>query len=373
MAGIYIHIPFCKQACHYCDFHFSTNLSLQESMTDAICEEIIQRKTYLDSTIHTIYYGGGTPSLLSEKQLAKIQQVIYDNFSVNPKAEITLEANPEDLTPQKLVAFANLGINRLSIGLQALDGDTLHWMNRSHSLAQGITAYENARNAGFNNISIDLMYAVPILTEKKWKKGIQQTISLNPEHISIYGLTIEDRTVFGKKQEKNELIQMPEEQSAQQYLHLIRLLSENGYNQYEVSNFSKNGFESKHNGQYWRGVHYLGVGPGAHSYDGKSRQYNIQNNPKYIKLVNAQQTHYELELLTQEQHINEQILTSLRTKDGLFLDNLQEKYQIDLYEAHQKMLTSLADEDMIQLSEKCIQLLPKGFLVADEIALKLFV
>lgn len=372
MAGIYIHIPFCRQACHYCDFHFSTNLKNQKEMVHAICNEMVSRKSYVSDEIETIYFGGGTPSLLNKIQIQSILFTLKAHFSISKNVEITLEANPEDLTEKKCNEFLNLGINRLSIGIQTFHEEKLQWMNRAHSSVEAEEAYWNAREAGFQNISLDLIYARPNEDANAWISDLNQVVALNPDHISLYGLTIEEKTVFGKWEKEDKLIQLPEEDAATQYLKAIEHLNESGFQQYEVSNFSKVGFESKHNGAYWTGTPYLGVGPGAHSFNGEERHINIRNNAKYLKLINENEQHFEVEQLSRVQRINEQILTSLRTVKGLDLSDLKSRWNIDLKKDHQAFIEDLVTQNLAAVNNDKMNLLPHGFLIADEISLRLF-
>ncbi len=372
MAGIYIHIPFCKQACHYCDFHFSTNLTRRSEMTQAICHELRKRSDYLDERIDSIYFGGGTPSLLNPEELKAFMSTLSGSFEINPSAEITLEANPEDLNVIKLESLQKIGVNRLSIGIQTFKDSKLKWMNRIHSSEQAKLAFKNARTVEFENISVDLIYALPGNEIGDWLEDLRKSADLGPEHISIYGLTIEDRTVFGHRKNKGELIEVVEEEAASQYLKTIESLKSFGYQQYEVSNFSKPGFESFHNSSYWAGKNYLGVGPGAHSYNGSTRQFNVRNNSLYLKAITNGSSYFETEKLSQTQLVNERILTNLRTIAGLDLTKLETDFGIDLFEEHQSPIELLQDQKLLEIEGEKLHLTSKGFLVADEIALKLF-
>lgn len=372
MAGIYIHIPFCRQACHYCDFHFSTNLKLQDEMVRAIGKEITNRRDYLNKQIHTIYFGGGTPSILSTEQIAYLLEVVNESFNVDVSAEISLEANPEDLTSTKAKDLFKAGINRLSIGIQTFDDSKLTWMNRIHNAHESMHAFENVRVAGFRNISLDLIYAIPDHSQEKWESDLKAVVDLQPEHISLYGLTIEDKTVFGKWEQSNKLVQVPEDEAASQYLFAIEYLKSRGYIQYEVSNFGKDGFHSRHNHSYWSGIPYLGVGPGAHSYDGKSRRFNVRNNPKYIRAIKAGKSYFESEQLSETQRINEQILTQLRTAQGLNLQKIRNEAGEGLETLHLEFIEQVHQQGLIEIKDGFLSLKPRGFLVADEIALKLF-
>jgi len=372
MAGIYIHIPFCRQSCHYCDFHFSTNLTKQANMVEAICKEIRDRNDYINEEIKTIYFGGGTPSILSGKFIKQILATIRNSFQVSPLAEITLEGNPEDLTTKKLAEIYKAEINRLSIGFQTFSDEKLKWMNRIHSSKEAIAAYQNARHSGFGNISLDLIYALPGNSMDAWEKDLYGITSLEPEHVSIYGLTIEEKTVFGKWKKTGRLIEENEEKAAEQYLISIEILKSHGYEQYEVSNFSKPGFSSKHNSSYWAGEKYLGVGPGAHSYDSTSRRFNVRNNAKYLKAIEAGDSYFEIENLSKTQRMNENILTQLRTVLGINLEKFHDDFKVDLRRINKKVINQLADQEYLKVNDQRLYLTAPGFLVADEIALKLF-
>ncbi|MEO1254372.1 MAG: radical SAM family heme chaperone HemW [Bacteroidota bacterium] len=372
MAGIYIHVPFCRQACHYCDFHFSTNLQLLNEMVEAINKELSSRSSYLKDEVQTIYFGGGTPSLLSADLIQSILDKMFDLFDISNEVEITLEANPEDLSESYAKNIKNVGINRLSIGVQTFDDDRLKWMNRAHSSGQSKIAIQHARNAGFDNISLDLIYAIPGHDRGVWNEELEKICSMNPEHISLYGLTIEEKTVFGKWAKENKLDQVSEGNAADQYLHAIEYLKKAGYNQYEVSNFGKNGYHSRHNSAYWRGIPYLGIGPGAHSFNGLSRRFNMRNNAKYIRAIENDSLYYEEELLSATQLVNEKILTQLRTTQGLNLSEIDEGLDVIFEEMHAELLKSLQNHGLIMRSNGFLRLTSKGFLIADDLALKLF-
>jgi oxygen-independent coproporphyrinogen III oxidase len=373
MAGIYIHVPFCKQACHYCDFHFSTNLEKQNDMVEAIAAELVLRKEYISNTpVKTIYLGGGTPSLLSFGQLEKLLTAVFRNFSVQADAEITLEANPDDLTLENLIAFKKTGINRLSIGIQSFDNHVLQFLNRVHDSNTAISTFNQAREIGFENISIDLIYAIPNQSDSTWRNNIQQAIDLQPEHISSYSLTIEEKTVFGRWHQKGKLKIVDEDSAAQQLETLIAMLSQNGYEQYEISNFSKPGFVSRHNSSYWKRELYLGVGPGAHSYNGASRQYNVSNNHEYLENLQRAKIPYTLEELSREDKINDFLITSLRTSWGTDLSILQSEMEYDLLSEHKPYIDKLVDQGFIRIENDFLILTNKGKLLADKISSDLF-
>jgi oxygen-independent coproporphyrinogen III oxidase len=373
MAGIYIHIPFCKQACHYCDFYFSTNQLNVSELVDALNVELRLQEHYLGSeTIDTIYFGGGTPSILDAALLSSILATIQNVFTVNPVAEITLEANPDDLHPEKLAALKDGGINRLSIGIQTFDDQVLNFLNRAHSANEAIQSFDDARKAGFDNISIDLIYAIPGQDEAHWKKNLELALSLQPEHISAYSLTIEKKTVFGNWAEKGKITPVEEQSSAHQLELLSTILSTAGYHHYEVSNFAKPGFESKHNSSYWRQVNYLGIGPSAHSFNGESRQWNMSNNHLYTQAIQKGHVPAEKELLTRADKVNEYLLTTLRTSWGCNLAFLKSKYDYDLLYDQNEYIQSLTANGLAISESGLLKLTSKGRLLADKIASDLF-
>ncbi|HTJ49688.1 MAG TPA: radical SAM family heme chaperone HemW [Cyclobacteriaceae bacterium] len=373
MAGIYLHIPFCKQACHYCDFHFSTNLSLTDEISSAMMREIEIQKSYLkDNLIETIYFGGGTPSILSAKQLSDLLNTIRVAFQVSDNAEITVEANPDDLTKEKLFQLKEAGINRLSIGIQTFDDDVLRFLNRAHDKNAAIQCMDDARKAGFKNISIDLIYAIPGQDNDMWLRNIEQAIVLNPEHISSYSLTIEEKTVFGKWSATGKLKPVIDDVAAQQLEILVEQLERAGFDQYEVSNFGKPGFYSAHNSSYWKQQPYLGIGPSAHSYNGISRQYNISNNHIYLRTLNEGKIPCEIEALTREDHVNEYLLTTLRTSWGTDLAKLKTDYQYDLKADHHEYLDKLLSQRLADINNDVFRLTKAGKLLADKIASDLF-
>lgn len=374
VAGIYVHIPFCKQACNYCDFHFSTNRALQAEMVRAIRAELMLRKDYLKgATVQTLYFGGGTPSLLNSTELDSLLDTVATNYTLISDAEITLEANPDDLTKSLLQSLRNAGINRLSIGIQSFTDTILRMLNRSHDSRTAIDAFRRSREAGFNNISIDLIYAIPGLANTEWEDSLRQALDLAPDHISAYTLTIEPKTVFGHLAAKGELIETDEESAAFQMETLIDRLTDAGYEQYEVSNFARPGYQSRHNRSYWFQDNYLGVGPGAHSYNGVSRQSNISNNHLYLKSLRAGHVPYQVELLTRTALINEYIMTSLRMNNGCDLGALKRKYDFDLIAQNSEYLQQLERYGLVKLKDSILQLTRKGRLLADKIATDLFV
>ena len=373
MAGIYLHIPFCKQACHYCDFHFSTNRSRQGEMVDALSKELSLRSNELKGdVVETIYFGGGTPSLLSGQEVELLLQKIQEQFTLDPKPEITLEANPDDLQVEKLEEIKATPINRLSIGIQTFDADRLRFINRAHSREEALACLTNARNAGFDNVSADLIYAIPPDDLDYWKHDLDQLLDFNPEHLSLYGLTIEEKTVFGKWHQKNKLEEVPENSAATQYEMAIDQMKAAGYEHYEVSNFCKPGFHSRHNTGYWEDKKYLGIGPGAHSYDGKNRGFNVSNNAKYMQSIRGNQLPLTIETLTKTDRLNDFIFTHLRTRNGLNCDSVLHKFGVNVIEDYQSLIDSWLTDELIELNENSLALTSKGFMIADEITWRLF-
>ena len=327
MSGIYLHIPFCRKACLYCDFHFSTNLANKSGLVDSLCHELEQRKDYLeDQPLRSIYFGGGTPSVLSPEELTQVLQTLHSHFSMEQKAEITFELNPEDASIEYLRVLKKLGINRLSIGLQSLQDEELHWMNRAHNAKQGLAAVYSAKEAGFDNISIDLIYGSKFQTLKSWQKTLQQIFYLNIQHISSYNLTIEGKTKLNHLVKGKQEAEVDSDLSASLFDVLMEQTQAAGFQQYEISNFCKPGFMAVHNSSYWKGLSYLGVGPAAHSYNGKNRRFNVRSNMQYIQAMAANKAYFEEEVLTKKDSYNEYILTRLRTSWGCDLNEIAEAF-----------------------------------------------
>ncbi|GAB3635657.1 radical SAM family heme chaperone HemW [Hymenobacter arcticus] len=376
MPGLYLHIPFCKQACHYCDFHFSTSMGLKGQFVEALIQEMALRRTYLpDPTapLETIYFGGGTPSLLTAAELYRIFEAIALNFNVSPQAEITLEANPDDLTPAKLAELAASPINRLSIGLQSFHEPHLRLMNRAHSAAESGQAVRAAQAAGFENISVDLIYGIPAPSHAVWEADLAKLFELNVPHVSAYALTIEPDTAFGRRLQKGTFVAPPDEFVAQQFELLLNELRRKGYEQYEISNFCQPGRESRHNANYWRGVPYLGLGPSAHSFDGRSRQYAVANNPQYVAAVLEHgEVPATVEQLSPLDQANEYLLTTLRTSRGCDLTYLRNELNMNLLADKTDYLQSLVAQGMATLESDVLRLTDAGKLLADHITLELF-
>ena len=373
MAGLYIHIPFCKQACHYCDFHFSTNLQLMELMMDSILLELQLRKAYLKGeAVDTIYFGGGTPSLVPVEYLEKILDQISTLFP-GSKQEITLEANPDDLNPQALAAWKSLGIDRLSLGIQSFQDQILKAYNRAHNSKEATQAIQLARAAGFEKFSIDLIYGYPHSDHRLWQLDLEEALRLDPGHLSAYSLTIEPKTTFGNWTKKGKFRPAEDEFVAQQFEYLQEQCDKAGYLQYEISNFSRPNQAAVHNSNYWKRSPYLGIGPSAHSFDGNSRGFNPSSNTSYTKALAAGSVPFVLEELTPEECINEEILTGLRTSWGLDTGSLAERYHLDILEIKKGSITKLTELGMIHTEAKTLTLTRKGQLLADSIASDIFI
>ena len=368
MAGIYIHIPFCRQACHYCNFHFSTSLRHKNELITALLKEIeLQHDYFTSDSIETVYFGGGTPSLCTTDEIIQILERVSSNFDVSTDAEITLEANPDDITDEKLAAWKEAGINRLSIGIQSFFDDDLQWMNRAHTSQQAIGNLQLATQQ-FSNITIDLIYGLPVLTNEKWKQNVERAISFNIPHLSCYALTVEPKTPLHKliRQHKAEDVN-PDNQS-EQFLLLMQWMATAGYEHYEISNFAKPGFRSRHNSSYWQQKNYLGFGPSAHSFDGTARWWNVANNHIYIDSISKGIIPLEKEVLTTVQKLNEYIMTSLRTIEGLDLSLLGEAMSGQLRAASKKYIES----GLVIVESNFLRLTSEGKLLADGIAADLF-
>lgn len=372
MAGIYIHIPYCRRACHYCDFHFSTNLKTKDRMAEALCREMQLRKNELPGVrFDTLYFGGGTPSLLEEGDFRQLFETIAQVFNIDPgRAEATLEANPDDLSSEKLDLLRDVGFNRLSIGVQSFNDDILQYLNRIHSAQSAKDCIQEARVAGFENITIDLMYGIPGLSTEQWKADLGEAFAAGPEHISAYCLTIEPETVFGRRLRSGKMLPADEDAAADQFITMVDYLVSEGYEHYEISNFARPGYRSKHNSAYWTGVPYLGIGPGAHSYDGRSRSYNVSNNPAYIRSVSEGILPSKKENLTAAEAANDYLLTSIRTVWGCDLSKLKTEYGLlpDI-----SVIETLVAEGLAELKNNVLTLTLRGKLLADTITEKLMV
>ncbi len=373
MAGIYIHIPFCRKACYYCNFHFSTTLHLKTEYINALLKEIDIRSSYVESEeIQTIYFGGGTPSLLSQSELNSIFNTLYKNFSIGNNIEITLETNPDDISSENLSIWKQTGINRLSIGIQSFYEEDLQWMNRAHNATQAKQAILLSQDAGFDNITIDLIYGTPTLTNDKWKHNVETALGLNIPHLSCYALTVEPHTALHKLIEKRKLPDVNADIQSQQFLDLMKWLAAAGYEHYEISNFAKPGFRSKHNASYWHGEKYIGLGPSAHSFNRASRQWNIANNALYIKHINTGNDFYEKEILTPTQQLNEYIMTALRTIEGIDAGKVKNQFGETAYNNVITGVQKYISSGKVIKNNNHICLTNEGKLFADGIAADLF-
>lgn len=371
MAGIYIHIPFCRQACHYCNFHFTTSLRYKKDFVDALLQEIIVQQNYLEGeVIDTIYFGGGTPSLLSGAELEAVLSGLQQFYTINKNAEITLEANPDDITTNSLDIWKATGVNRLSIGVQSFFDDDLQWMNRAHT-GQQATESLKAAFAQFENITIDLIYGTPLLTNEKWKRNVDLALQLNIPHLSCYALTVEPKTPLDKLIRQKKIVPVDVEKQSIQFLLLMEWLQVAGYEHYEISNFCKPGWESRHNSSYWSGKKYLGLGPSAHSYNGKERQWNISNNHRYIESLKQRIVSFEKEILTPTQQINEYVMTALRTAAGIDLRVVEDYFKVSPGSLLQKT-SKYVNDGLLVHEDGTIYLSRRGKLFADGIAADLF-
>lgn len=373
MAGIYVHIPFCRKACHYCNFHFSTSTRLQKDFVEALLKEIELQKSYLNEPVSTIYFGGGTPSILSSGDIYSIVNKLYQLYNVENDTEITLEANPDDITAEKLKEWKNIGINRLSIGIQSFFEEDLKWMNRAHNADQATDCIHLAHQEDFHNLTIDLIYGTPTLSDENWQRNVEQAVSLNIPHLSCYALTVEPKTALHKLIEKKKLPNVDSDKQAKHFELLMQWMQEYGYEHYEISNFAKAGFRSKHNSSYWQGKAYLGLGPSAHSFDGKSRQWNIANNALYITQIHGGILPFEKEELTEKDQLNEYIMTSLRTVEGLSFSNVASTFGNKAAERLLSSANKFLLNDYATLSDAHLKLTKSGKLMADGIASELFV
>ncbi|MEP7237077.1 MAG: radical SAM family heme chaperone HemW [Ferruginibacter sp.] len=398
MPGIYIHIPFCKQACHYCNFHFSTSLGQKEKMVEAIVQEItsslprppLELRSFpyqgtptgeemekiiseIDKEIiSTLYFGGGTPSILSIDELELIFNALHDRFVFADDIEITLEANPDDITEEKLKDWRILGINRLSVGIQSFLEEELMWMNRAHNAAESIACIDMIKDAGFANFSVDLIYGSPILSDYDWKRNVDIVIAKGIPHISCYALTVEPKTALDKMIALHKKEPVDAEKQARHFLLLMDWMEQAGYEHYEISNFSKPGLRSKHNSSYWLGTSYYAFGPAAHAFDGKSRRWNVANNSLYIQSLQQGLIPFEEEILTETQQLNEYIMTSLRTMEGLDLDHVSTVFGEEQRSRIKAAANKYISTGKLKSINQNLILTREGKLFADGIAADLF-
>jgi len=369
MAGIYIHIPYCKVACHYCNFHFSTNTAHLNDFTDALLREIELQKDYLNSEkIETLYFGGGTPSVLSKEQSDKIFSALREHFNLSDICELTLEANPDDIDDEKLQQWKFAGVNRLSIGIQSFFDEDLKWMNRAHDAKNAKESLRIAKETGFNNLNIDLIYGLPEMSDEHWKENLETFLSFDVPHLSAYCLTVEPKTALEKMIASGKKKPVDENAASRHFEMLVSFMEANGYEHYEISNFTKPGKYAVHNSSYWKGAKYIGLGPSAHSYNGTARQWNVSNNIQYINfLLKENKLLFETEHLSTENRFNELLMTRLRTMWGLDLKSLESDFP-------QKMIAEFKDEmssylilGELMLENDVLKLSPKGKFIADKI------
>ena len=372
MSGIYVHIPFCKQACHYCDFHFSTSLKKKDEMVLALAKEIAMRKNEFENElIETIYFGGGTPSILEVSDLKFLIDEVYKHYKVSEKPEITIEANPDDLSENRIIELSNTPINRLSIGIQSFFEEDLQLMNRAHNSAEAKKCLEIATQY-FDNISIDLIYGTPGMSNERWLQNIQIALDLNIPHLSSYALTVEPKTALHQFIKDGIMLQPDDAVAHEQFLILVDTLEKNKFIHYELSNFGKENYFSRNNSAYWLGKKYIGIGPSAHSYDGKNRSWNVSNNAIYLKSISENRLPSETEILSKTEIYNEYIMTGLRTIWGVSLDKIEnefgEKYLKYLIQNAQKHL----DDAKLILENNVLRTTRKGKFFCDGIASDLF-
>lgn len=372
MSGIYIHIPFCKQACFYCDFHFSTSLKKKDELIESLILEIKLRKNELkNDVIETIYFGGGTPSMLSQTEIDSIIDAVYKYHKVIINPEVTLEANPDDLTKKKIKELAKSRINRLSIGIQSFFEQDLKLMNRAHSAQEAKKCLSEARRY-FQNISVDLIYGIPGVSNKQWKKNIDIVMSFDIPHISCYALTVEPNTALESFIKKGIIEDVNDQQAQEQFYILIDELSKHNFIHYELSNFAKEGAFSKNNSSYWQGKSYLGIGPSAHSFDGEERSWNIKNNSKYNNAIQQYQLPIQRELLSITDKYNEYVMTSLRTIWGVSLEKINQEFGEQYYNYILMQSEKYRAEDLLYIEDEKLKTTLKGKFLSDGISADLF-
>ena len=372
MAGVYIHVPFCKQACHYCDFHFSTQMKKKEAMVDALVREMELRKNELgDEVVETIYFGGGTPSVLELQELERLIQAVYDHYKVMDNPEITLEANPDDLSNDRIIQLSKSPINRLSIGIQSFFEEDLRLMNRAHNAQEAENSIEEAVKY-FDNITIDLIYGIPGMGHDRWKANIQKALDFGLPHISSYALTVEPKTALEKLIQKGTVPQVDDGQAQEQFHILVDVLEEQGFVNYEVSNFGKPGYFSQNNTAYWQGKTYLGIGPSAHSYDGLSRTWNIRNNSIYIKQIQQGILPSEKETLTVTDRYNEYVMTGLRTMWGVSKEKIAKEFGSDYANYLEQQSEKFTEQQLLFWEDAILRTTKQGKFLADGIAADLF-
>ena len=376
MAGIYLHIPFCKQACNYCNFHFSTSLQQKDALIQAMLVEIkltaAQQSTNSTQLINTIYFGGGTPSILMITDIKILLSTIYHKFKVSPNVEITLEANPDDISLATLIEWKAIGINRLSVGVQSFNDEELVWMNRAHTAKESLQCIDEIRQAGFTNYSIDLIYGSPLLSHQTWQKNVQILVDKKVPHISCYALTVEPKTLLHQQINQQKKLNIDTDKQAEQFLLLMQWMKTFGYIHYEISNYCMPNFESKHNSNYWKNEHYFAFGPAAHSFNGKSRRWNVANNALYIAALQNGTIPFEEEILLPKEQLNEYIMTSLRTMEGLNLQYVQTNFGVKQAADIKLKASQWILEKKATMVNNTIVLTQQGKLFADGIAVDFF-
>lgn len=373
MNGIYIHVPFCISKCAYCNFFSLASESKMNDYVETLKKEIIFRKDYLGGeTVKTIYFGGGTPSLLPTKSIEEIINLIRKNFNIDDNPEITLEANPDTINKEKMSLLKQMGVNRISVGIQSFFDDDLQYLGRRHDSRHALQVMEDLKNVNFDKITLDLIYGIPTLTEEKWNKNLDTFFSTGISHLSAYALTVEPKTILGHKIKNGDLQDINEDNTIRHYEILIEKTKEQGFEHYEISNFAKENCRSQHNSIYWTDEKYLGLGPSAHSYDKTSRQWNVSNLTEYIKLAGNSDNCFEKEILSKEDKYNEYVMTSLRTSWGCDINKIESDYGISYKNHFLKNIKKYLDSQVMQENNTSFILTDEGMLFADGIASNLF-
>ena len=375
MAGIYIHIPYCRKVCFYCDFHFTVSVKHMDDMIQAICTEAVERKDYMNNEIiQTIYFGGGTPSVLVPGDVNRIMDVLYSHYPIIENPEITFETNPDDLTENYLSKLKNeTRINRLSIGIQSFHDQHLIWMNRRHTARDAMDSIKRSQDKGFHNINVDLIYGIPGMTHEMWNDNIDKFLEFNVSHLSAYHLTIEPDTIFGRRKRKGHIIEMNDDESFRQFRFLIEKMNAHGFDHYEISNFAKDNAYSRHNLNYWNFGSYIGLGPSAHSFNQTSRQWNLKVNSHYIEKIQNKEDFCDKEELTENEMFNEYVMVSLRTKTGIDTKQILNMFGEEKNNYIKKAASSFVKSGHIEMHENCFFLTLEGKFISDYIISKLFV
>ena len=373
MSGIYIHIPFCSQACHYCDFHFSTALKNKEPLLNAMVNEIHLRKQEFKLDFTSLYFGGGTPSVLNRTEITKILRALTNYVSFSKLKELTIEINPEDISYEKLKMYSDLGFNRLSIGVQSLDDKFLKWMNRAHTKKQVIESIFLTQKTGFDNISLDFIYGIPKQLNRDYKKELSELIAFSPNHISCYHLTIEQDTYFGHMKKKDKLIELDEEKSEEEFLYISSALEEANYSHYEISNFAKYGKQSYHNTNYWKQKTYIGIGPSAHSFNTNKRRWNLSNNKKYINFINEEKGYFEEETLSEKDVFNEKIMLGLRTEKGVDINTIYKYLNPNEQANFNKKVKTFYEDGLLINENNTIRIPTKKWLLSEYVSREFFI